>query len=71
MLLDLWKRRRAAASAALEPFAKPSDEDLAGWLALISTPDTFAPEAAPEPARRHPYAARPTTTPLAPLEVRA
>lgn len=47
MLLDFWKRRRAAASAALEPFAKPSDEELAGWLAHIVSPDV--------PAGHHPY----------------
>ncbi|MFG6197741.1 hypothetical protein [Nonomuraea sp. JJY05] len=70
MLLAFRKRRRAAASAALEPFAMPSDEELAGWLAHVVAPDSFAPEAVPESARRHPYAAHPATTP-APLEVRA
>ncbi|MFC4014588.1 hypothetical protein ACFOY2_45710 [Nonomuraea purpurea] len=47
MLFDFWKRRTTAASTLPEPFAAPSDTELAGWLAHLTADDV--------PAGRHPY----------------
>ncbi|GAA2411623.1 hypothetical protein GCM10010404_81940 [Nonomuraea africana] len=55
MLFDFRKRRATAASSvAPESLTPPSNEELAGWLAGLGTPDISAPEASS--AGRHPYA---------------
>ncbi|GAA2691901.1 hypothetical protein GCM10010412_082470 [Nonomuraea recticatena] len=56
MLFDFRKRRRADAATPAELANwRHSDQELADWHALLSTPDTFTPEAGLASARRHPY----------------